>query len=77
MIRKALWVEDGMILEHYARRIPRAGSIILRIVQRARAHLHLTRAIMSLNPPNSDCFDCSSVSLPISCLGGGLAFLYL
>ena len=26
MIRKALGVEDGMILEHYARRIPWAGS---------------------------------------------------
>jgi len=37
-------------LEHYVHRIPWAGSIILRIVQRAKAHPHITRVIRVLKP---------------------------
>ncbi len=37
-------------LEHYVHRIPWAGSIILRIVQQAKAHPHVTRVITVLKP---------------------------
>ncbi len=37
-------------LEHYAHGIPWAGSIILRIVQQAKAHPHVTRVITVLKP---------------------------
>ena len=37
-------------LEHYAHRFPWAGSIILRIVQQAKAHPHVTRLITVLKP---------------------------
>jgi hypothetical protein len=37
-------------LEHYGHRIPWAGSIILRIVQQAKAHPHVTRVLSVLKP---------------------------
>lgn len=37
-------------VEHYAHRIPWAGSIVLRIVQQAKAHPHVTRIITVLKP---------------------------
>jgi hypothetical protein len=37
-------------LEHYTHRIPWAGSIILRIVQQAKAHPYVTRVMMVLQP---------------------------
>jgi hypothetical protein len=37
-------------LEHYAYRIPWAGSVILRIGQQAKAHPHLTRLLRTLKP---------------------------
>jgi hypothetical protein len=37
-------------LEHYGRRIPWAGSIILRILQQAKAHPHVTRVLTVLKP---------------------------
>ena len=37
-------------LEHYGHRIPWAGSLILRIVQQAKAHPHLTRVLTVLKP---------------------------
>jgi hypothetical protein len=37
-------------LEHYGHRIPWAGSIILRIVQQAKAHPHVTRVLTVLKP---------------------------
>jgi hypothetical protein len=37
-------------LEHYGHRIPWAGSIILRILQQAKAHPHVTRVLTLLKP---------------------------
>jgi hypothetical protein len=37
-------------LEHYGHRVPWAGSIILRIVQQAKAHPHVTRVLTVLKP---------------------------
>jgi hypothetical protein len=37
-------------LEHYAHRIPWAGSLILRIGQQAKAHPHVTRLLRALKP---------------------------
>ncbi len=37
-------------LEHYGQRIPWAGSIILRILQQAKAHPHVTRILTVLKP---------------------------
>ena len=37
-------------LEHFGRRIPWAGSIILRILQQAKAHPHVTRVLTVLKP---------------------------
>jgi len=37
-------------LEHYAQRIPWAGSVILRIGQQAKAHPHVTRLLTALKP---------------------------
>jgi hypothetical protein len=37
-------------LEHYGRRVPWAGSIILRILQQAKAHPHVTRVLTVLKP---------------------------
>jgi len=37
-------------LEHYLHRIPKAGSIILRVVQQAKAHPHLIRVLTVLKP---------------------------
>jgi hypothetical protein len=37
-------------LEHFGRRIPWAGSIILRILQQAKAHPHVTRVLTALKP---------------------------
>jgi hypothetical protein len=37
-------------LEHYAQRIPWAGSVILRIGQQAKAHPHVTRLLRVLKP---------------------------
>jgi len=37
-------------LEHYGHRIPWAGSIILRIVQQAKVHPHVTRVLTVLRP---------------------------
>jgi len=37
-------------LESYGRRIPWAGSVILRISQQAKTHPHITRALMVVQP---------------------------
>jgi hypothetical protein len=37
-------------LEHYGRRIPWGGSIIVRILQQAKAHPHVTRVLTVLKP---------------------------
>jgi hypothetical protein len=37
-------------LEHYAHRIPWAGSVILRIGQQAKAHPHVTRLLRVIKP---------------------------
>jgi len=37
-------------LESYSRRIPWAGSVILRINQQAKTHPHITRALMVVQP---------------------------
>jgi hypothetical protein len=37
-------------LENYGRRVPWAGSIILRILQQAKAHPHVTRLLTVLKP---------------------------
>ncbi len=37
-------------LESYSRRIPWAGSVILRISQQAKTHPHITRALMVVQP---------------------------
>jgi hypothetical protein len=37
-------------LEHYAPRIPWAGSVILRVGQQAKAHPHITRLLTALKP---------------------------
>jgi hypothetical protein len=37
-------------LEHYLHRIPKAGSIILRVVQLAKAHPHVIRVLTVLKP---------------------------
>ena len=37
-------------LEHYGHRIPWAGSIILRVLQQAKAHPHVTRVLTVIQP---------------------------
>jgi hypothetical protein len=37
-------------LEYYGHNTPYAGSVILRVAQQAKAHPHITRALMTLHP---------------------------